>query len=194
MPAHLRRYDEPGHVHFWTISCFQRLTFFWDDRVKLVAIDGLHYIRKKHGICLIGYVIMPEHVHLLIYPHPPGSDHPVPVSRILHDFKQYVGYHGKERLRDYWREHGQLWSAPLNDWAHGKLGERAFWIPRGYDFNIIQDIDTLIEKLNYCHKNPITRGLVERPEDWHWSSYRYYELNDRSVIQMDWNGSLPIIW
>ena len=60
--------------------------------------------------------------------------------------------------------------------------------------DIIQDMDTLIEKLNYCHKNPITRRLVERPEDWHWSSYRYYELKDSSVLPMDWNGSMPIMW
>jgi hypothetical protein len=103
-------------------------------------------------------------------------------------------FHFTEKsLRDIWKEHGQLWSDPLNEWATGKLGEQAFWNKRGYDFNVDRRA-TLFEKLDYCHKNPITRELVERPEDWPWSSYRYYEMDNRSVINMNWNGDWPIIW
>ena len=43
------------------------------------------------------------------------------------------------------------------------------------------------------HRNPITRGLVERPEQWRWSSYRFYEMDDISLIDMDWDGSWPIL-
>ena len=52
----------------------------------------------------------------------------------------------------------------------------------------------LREKLDYCHKNPLTRGLVDRADDWRWSSYRYYELGDESVLRMDWDGGWPIVW
>jgi hypothetical protein len=52
----------------------------------------------------------------------------------------------------------------------------------------------LLEKLDYCYRNPITRGLVDRPKQWRWSSYRYCELNDRSVLAMDWDGQWPIVW
>jgi putative transposase len=48
-------------------------------------------------------------------------------------------------------------------------------------------------KLDYIHKNPITRGLVDRAEEWPWSSYRFYELGDSSLIAMDWDGSWPIV-
>jgi hypothetical protein len=94
MPTRLKRYDEPGHVHFWTISCYHRLSFFWNDHIKQVAIAGLSHIRETHRICLTGYVIMPEHVHVLLYPHAPGSDVPIPVSTLLHDFKEFVGREG----------------------------------------------------------------------------------------------------
>ena len=50
------------------------------------------------------------------------------------------------------------------------------------------------QKLDYCHKNPLTRGLVDDPADWKWSSYRFYEFGDRSVLPMDWDGSWPIEW
>ncbi len=96
-------------------------------------------------------------------------------------------------LRGIWRSQGRLWAERLNDWARGGLGPQTIWATRGYDFNINQH-DTLLTKLDYCHKNPIIRGLVERPEDWDWSSYRYYEMQDASVLAMDWGGSWPIEW
>ena len=49
-------------------------------------------------------------------------------------------------------------------------------------------------KLDYCNKNPLTRGLVDKPDDWAWSSYRYYELDDHTVLSMDWDGRWPIEW
>ena len=91
MPSKLRRYDEYGHIHFLTISCYRRLQFFRDDRVKQVFVDGMDRTRAKLGIRWVGYVVMPEHVHLLLFPMPSGSDEPVSVSTVLHDLKQYVG-------------------------------------------------------------------------------------------------------
>ena len=193
MPTHLKRFDVPGHAHFWTISCFHRLSFFWENSVKQVAIDGLRQLQTKHGICLLGYVVMPEHVHVLLYPQARGSQIPVPISDLLRDFKQLVGFHGKARLRDYWREHGRLWSNPLNAWANGKLESQAFWNTRGHDFNIDRH-ETLLEKLEYCHNNPVKRGLVGSAVDWKWSSCRFFAAGDHSMIAMDWHGEYPIEW
>ena len=64
---------------------------------------------------------------------------------------------------------------------------------RGYDFNVERH-KTLLEKIDYCHKNPVTRELVGHPQDWPWSSFRFYELDDRSTLSMDWDGSWPIVW
>jgi hypothetical protein len=44
------------------------------------------------------------------------------------------------------------------------------WQKRYYDFNVFSD-HKRIEKLRYMHRNPVKRGLVEKPEDWKWSSY-----------------------
>ncbi|MCH7721580.1 MAG: transposase [Planctomycetes bacterium] len=193
MPTGLERHDEAGHTHFWTISCYRRLGFFFDDGVKQVVVDGLRRLQSEFEICLIGYVVMPDHVHVLLYPHPRACEQPVPVSQLLNGFKQYVGYHGKQRLRDYWREHHRLWSRPLTDWAHGGFKRQSLWTTRAYDFNVDREAK-LREKLDYCHKNPLTQGLVERPEEWRWSSYRYYETADRSLLAMDWDGQWPIVW
>ncbi len=152
--------------------------------MKTIVVEALEKLQAKFAICLVGYVVMPEHVHVLLYPHAQRCDEPTNISTLLNAFKQHVGFHGKAWLREYWQAHGRLWSTPLTDWARGDEKGKPIWTTRGYDFNVNQH-ETLIEKLNYCHKNPITRGLVDRAEDWPWSSYRYYEHDDRSVLAMD---------
>jgi putative transposase len=193
MPARLHRYDVPGHVHFLTISCHQRLPFFRFEELKQVVVDGLCQLRERFGICLIGYVVMPEHLHLMLYPHTKSCETPIPVSRLLHNFKQSVGFHGKQALRQCWRRHRSLGGGPLDDWALSRGQTRSIWTTRAYDFNVTSQ-PTLISKLDYMHNNPITRGLVDRAEDWRWSSYRYYALDDPMPIAMDWDGRWPIIW
>lgn len=64
--------------------------------------------------------------------------------------------------------------------------------PRGYDFNFDRQ-KTLLEKIDYCHENPVMRGLVKPPKSRRWSTYRYYKLDDSSVTNMDWDGSWPLV-
>ena len=193
MPSHLKRHDEPGYVHFWTLSCYRRLAFFWHDGMKQVAIDAMTMLRARFGVCLIGYVVMPDHVHLLLYPHAKHGEEPISISVLLHAFKQHVGFHGKQRLREIWSADRGLWSEPLNRWARGELPKQIVMATRGYDFCVDRE-RTLIEKINYCHKNPVTRGLVDHPSDWHWSSFRFYDEDGAGLLAMDWDGVWPIVW
>jgi putative transposase len=62
--------------------------------------------------------------------------------------------------------------------------KRPFWQPRYYDFNVFSE-EKRIEKLNYMHWNPMKPGLVERPEDWLWSSYRFYQTGERGRVTID---------
>lgn len=175
------------------MSCYRRLQFFHDDGMKRVAISALKELREKFGVCLIAYVIMPEHLHVILYPHRRSDDVPIPISELIQAFKRHIGFNGKERLRDVWRKHRNLWSPPLNRWAQGEFGKQEVMNARGYDRNIFTEKE-LREKVDYIHKNPITRGLVAGAADWKWSSFRYYEMHDSSVLPMDWNGAWPVIW
>ena len=58
------------------------------------------------------------------------------------------------------------------------------WERRYYPFNVYSE-QKLQEKLDYMHANPVKRGLVSSPEEWLWSSFRFYYLNDASVLRMD---------
>jgi len=62
--------------------------------------------------------------------------------------------------------------------------ERPFWQARYYDFNVWTE-KKRVEKLRYLHRNPVERGLVERPEDWPWSSYRHYATGERGSVEIE---------
>ncbi len=161
--------------------------------MKHVAVSASHRLQQDFGVCLLAYVIMPEHLHVILYPHRRQGGELVPISELLGAFKQHLGFHGKERLRQVWRSQRRLWSEPLNRWALGEFDKREIMHERGYDRNIFSESE-FREKVDYVHKNPITRGLVPRAELWRWSSYRYHMLGDSSLIRMDWNGAWPIQW
>ena len=90
VPSHrkkVHRYDEPGHARFLTFSCYHRLPLLSKDRSRRWFADALAAARLKHGFELWAWVIMPEHVHLILWPRPP-----VPaISAILQAIKQPVG-------------------------------------------------------------------------------------------------------
>jgi hypothetical protein len=66
---------------------------------------------------------------------------------------------------------------------------RSFWQARFYDFNV-WTTKKRVEKLKYMHRNPVKRGLVESPEQWRWSSYRFYLLGEVGAVQVNvgWTG------
>jgi hypothetical protein len=64
-----------------------------------------------------------------------------------------------------------------------------FWQKRYYDFNI-RNYPQFVEKLRYIHRSPVKAGLCERPEDWEWSSFRYYATGceGRVEIESEWTA------
>jgi putative transposase len=73
MPSRLKRYHQFGHDHFVTFSCYQRLPYLNSDHARIVFLDTLERLRKRHRFHVFGYVLMPEHVHLLISEPPEMS-------------------------------------------------------------------------------------------------------------------------
>jgi putative transposase len=158
----LRRIEAIGDVRFLTFSCFHRLPLFDNDAIKDAFAETLDAARSHTRFRLIAWVVMPEHVHLMIVPSLPK--HPMP--EILRHLK---GGFANRVLRQ-WRELGAPILARITD-GRGKL---RFWqAGGGYDRNI-RSAEEFEEKLNYIHANPVNRGLVARPTDWRWSSAAWY--------------------
>ena len=144
MPDGLVRYQGGGGFHFVTFSCYQRRPLLAERDGYSVFEEELEWVRRRHGFVVAGYVVMPEHVHLLVSEPREGS-----VATALQVLKQRVS----RRLK--------------------RKEDIRFWLARYYDFNVWSHEKT-VEKLKYMHRNPVMRGLVEKPEDWEWSSFRHY--------------------
>jgi putative transposase len=168
MPAR-RVFDNERHVHFVTFSCFKRRRYLNTAPAKRIVIGHLGgRLHFDEGFCL-GYVIMPDHVHALVWFPQPGQ-----LSAFMNKWKEESSHALKNLFRTrfpkYWSEVHE--ADPI-------------WQARYYGFNI-WNREKAEEKLDYMHANPVRVGLVEHPVQWPWSSARWY-LERRSV-------GLPIRW
>ena len=160
MPWGLRRFQETGQLHFLTFSCYKRRPNLADAPPRTTFETSLERVRQCYGLCVYGYVVMPEHIHMLVNEPEQG-----PLSRVMQSLKQSVARTLALRAAD------------------------PFWQARYYDFNVWSE-HKVVEKLRYIHRNPVTRGLVARPEDWVWSSFLHYANGEvgRVEIESQWTA------
>lgn len=159
----LRRIEHPGHGRYLTFSCYRRLPLFLNDRIKDAFVDRLALTKTSLGFRLYAWVIMPEHVHLVLQTDQPE----LTAETILHSLKR----HFSRKVLARWRELDAAILPRIRD-ARGQLH---FWqTGGGYDRNLTSEAEWR-EKIEYTHNNPVRRGLVMRPEEWRWSSSRWYE-------------------
>ena len=161
-----------GHLHFITFSCYRRLPLLRSVRAKNVFVTILDEVRDRYGFNLVGYVAMPEHVHLLI--GEPRRGTPSIAIQVL-----------KQRVSRRLRRKRRVPSGPLNLTFEGSedLLPR-FWQRRFYDFNV-WSLKKRVEKLHYMHMNPLKRTLADHPKDWPWSSFPFYSKLNRGLIRVD---------
>src|SRR5688500_12981595 len=96
-----RRYNDSGHVHVLTFSCYRRLPLISRDRTRRWLVEAIDEARSRLAFDLWAYVIMPEHAHILLRPREPGYD----ISRILWRIKRPVG----RRAIAYLEDHSPHW-------------------------------------------------------------------------------------
>ena len=178
MPWGLTRCQHSGQSHFVTFCCYHRRRLLVTDEGRQIFESALERVRRSFGLQVYGYVIMPEHVHLLLSEprQDTSSDGTAPL-------KPKIGLNGPPVLSDALKSLKQGVSRRLiGDAEH-------FWQKRYYDFNI-RNYSQFVEKLRYIHRNPVKAGLCERPEDWEWSSFRHYAtgLEGRVEIESEWTA------
>jgi len=179
-----KRYNDPGHAHALTFSCFRRQAFLSKDRSRTWLVEAIDRARAKHHFHVWAYVIMPEHAHLFIWPTELKYD----VSEILSSIKQSVAKRALIYLR---REAPAFLAAMLDQQPNGNAHYR-FWQRGGdYDRNIF-DPRTAYSEIEYLHNNPVRRGLCAKPEDWLWSSAADYAGIHTSMLTID-RQSLPTL-
>lgn len=161
----VRHFNNPGHAHFLTFSCYRQMPLLSSDRTRQWFIEATGAAKEKHHFALLAYVIMPEHAHLLVLPLLPVYD----MAMILKAIKQSAA----RKVKHFLEEHHPDWLNKLT-FMRGSREVFRFWqTGPGYDRNIRNEED-LLEKIKYTHDNPVKRGLVTSPEAWKWSSAGWY--------------------
>ena len=137
----------------------------------MTASSQLEQTRARYRFLVVGYVVMPEHIHLLITE--PEVGNPSTVMQVL---KQRSA---RALLPKRKRRNPRQCNLFGNEPQH-----RAFWQACFYDFNV-WTTKKRMEKLRYMHRNPVKRGLVETPAEWRWSSYRFYLLEESGLVRVN---------
>ena len=166
----LRRHEDSS-ARFITFSTYRRLQLFSSNPIRDRFVTALADARDRYGFELFAWVLMPEHVHLLL------RATESPLAPMLAGLKS--GFAKSVLTR--WRE----LDAPILDRIADSGGRHRFWQRGGgYDRNI-RDEDEFREKVGYIHANPVRRGLVDRPIDWQWSSARWYAGDVSGPVDID---------
>jgi len=163
-----------------TNNCFFITTTFRDwlsllinDKYYQIIIDSIAFCLVKYKADLIVYSLMPNHIHMVLF----FGDQPR-IPEFMRDLKKYTSTKIRQNL-----DHDHR--SALIEKLRFEKGMQRFkvWKER-YDAVIIRDQRVLATKINYIHENSVRKGLVENPEDWEFSSAKYY-LNGQQ-------GRLPI--
>jgi putative transposase len=160
MPTGLQRFQQTGHFHFVTFSCYRRQPFLSTPEAKETVLRVLEQTREQQGLLIAAYVLMPEHVHLLC--NEPAH---ATLATFLQIFKQLTARELKSP------------------------DQKQFWQRRYYDFNVSSH-EKYVEKIQYIHRNPVQRGLVLKPEKYRWSSYNHYATGEPGAVEIesDWTA------
>jgi putative transposase len=148
----LARFQQAGDFHFLTFSCHDRLPYLASMEARGLFERTLERMRRRYVFHVLGYVIMPEHVHLMVSEPRRGM-----LDRAIQALKTSVSK---------------------------QSDQRPFWLARYYDFNVHSE-EKRVEKLRYMHRDPVARGLVARPEEWRWSSFRHYLTGELGPVEIE---------
>ncbi|HKV80513.1 MAG TPA: transposase [Candidatus Sulfotelmatobacter sp.] len=170
MPSRLHRYYGAGYSHFITTSCYQRRPLLDTPGIRDLFLQVLEQVRRRYQFVVVGYVVMPEHVHLLLTEPQRGDP-----SEVMKALKQGFARRLLARLRLAPGHPDQLWLGQALP-EHSRI-----WQARFYDFVVFSE-KKRVEKLRYMHRNPVKRGLVLEPQQWRWSSFRHYAYDEPGPV------------
>ena len=169
---------QPDHLYFVTTTAIQHHHLFQRDVVKRLVVDTLDCMRLRQRFHLYAFVVMPNHVHMVIQCRaedpPPG---------VLRDFKKHVA----DRLIRQYQVEGNRDALALLASAVTRPDRQQHKVwEDSYQATDLFSPGVLRQKMTYLHNNPCQPHwqLVEFPEDYPWSSARFYILEQPAIIPL----------
>lgn len=180
----VKHFHEAGHLHELTFSCQQRMPLRTDDTWQEKLARCIDAAGDESAMERVGFVFMPEHVHLLVYPKSPNPSISFYLARIKQPFSKQI----REVLA---AEGSPLVSQLTVQERPGKTCFRFWQAGPGFDRNLFSS-EAIASSLEYLHNNPVNRGLCQQAVRWKWSSARYYlDLPSRQHPELPTVHGLP---
>ena len=157
----MRNYFSEQPVRFLTTTFYDWRTILTNENYFIIACDSLTFVCKKYVVDICCYVLMPNHIHLIGVFSKPSN-----VSDFMRDFKKFTSGELRRQL---------IKDKNIELLRQLKVGDSKYkiWKDR-YDDYALRDVRSVHTKINYIHLNPVRKGLVERAEDYKYSSASFY--------------------
>jgi len=171
----LEQFDHLGTIRFVTFSCYHRYGWLTEHEVPETFLKRLDEIRVQNGIGVLAYVIMPDHIHLVLFS---------PDTRALTETVKQLKAQTAEDVLSLWKSRDGAIPARLQIEDPEYPSEHHLWQSGCEDSNC-RGGQSVREKIQHCHTNPVRRGLVREPGEWPWSSYRWFQGERDVPLQID---------
>jgi putative transposase len=162
----VQHFNEPGHFHALTFSCYKRLPLLTNDAWLVMLSESIDRAMRHHRYLLNAFVYMPEHVHLLVFSQEAASG----IDELLKAIKRPFSYRIKQLLA---KAESPLLGLLTTRQRPGVIAFPFWQEGPGYDRNLLT-LEAALAATAYIHLNPVRRGLVTNELDWQWSSSRHY--------------------
>ncbi|MFH0853413.1 MAG: transposase [bacterium] len=151
-------------IYFVTTKTKYNVPFFKDPVLTNIFIEKLEVAKHITSFLLLAYVILPDHLHLLVQPNKN-----ITISTVMHCIKRNAS-----------RSLNIIHPTLVGEDDHPRL-RRFEWQSSFYD-HIIRNERDFNNHVNYIHFNPVKHGYANKPEDWPWSSYHTFTNEDYGLI------------
>ena len=167
-------FDIERHAFFITFSCYHRLPLLGQNRCKQIVLGQMDVLSRRHGVGVVGYVLMLDHLHALLRPVRSGL-----LSLFIQQWKRLTSDSIQGVLGLGTGQDSTLFGARTRD-GNGKVH---VWQKRYYPFNVYTP-EKAVEKLEYMHNNPVRAGLVQDPCEWPWSTASHFLLGQPCPVTL----------
>jgi len=167
-------------LYFVSFAVVDWLEVFTRDHYKDILVDSLRYCQAKKGMELIAWCIMTNHVHL-IYRSCAGQK----PELLLGDFKRHtskalvraIQENAEDNRKNIFLKHFQKAAQQSSN-----VNNYQFWRHDNHPIELWSN-EVIWQKINYVHNNPVKAGLVEKPEDYNYSSAKNY-IDEQGMLDV----------
>ena len=167
-------------IYFITITVIGWVDLFTRKEYRDIIIESLKYCQNNKGLVLYAYVIMSNHVHMMI-----SVEEGFEAQNIVRDFKKFTSKEIIKRIKEI--------GESRRVWLLNKFKYEAHRVLRGKDYKVWKDgyhakelnsAEMIEQKLNYIHNNPVEAGIILSPEEYLYSSAKNYADQPDKLIEV----------